>query len=283
MPAIPQHIIDDLPPGIGRVTASRPLAGGDTCAAWRLDTPRGAFFLKLPPAGAATMTQAESVGLRALGATHTVRVPQVLAAGGGYLLLEHIAAGAPADGYWCTLARQLARLHGTAQPGFGFVQDNYCGRSQQPNPPMSDGYRFFAECRLLLQAERAARQGRLQAWHLRAVESICARLEQLVPPQEPALLHGDLWSGNHFAAADGQPVVVDPACYWGWPEADLAMMVLFGRPPAAFFARYLEHRPLPAGWQQRFELYNLYHLMNHLNLFGDSYRAGVEDVLRRFG
>lgn len=282
MRALSQHILDELRPRIGPVVAYRPLGGGNTGSSWRLDTAQRTLFLKVAPTGTAGMARAEAAGLQALAATRTVRVPRVVAVTGDYLLLEYLAAGRAAAGYWRALASGLAGLHGIAQPAFGFAADNYCGRSRQRNAPMDDGHRFFAECRLLPQAEAAARAGLLEERQLRAVASLCARLPELVPAQAPALLHGDLWSGNHFAGTDGLPVVIDPACYWGWPEADLAMMTLFGAPHPAFFDAYTALRPLPAGWRQRFDIYNLYHSLNHLNLFGGSYRTAVEDTLARF-
>jgi fructosamine-3-kinase len=147
---------------------------------------------------------------------------------------------------------------------------------------MADGYRFFAEHRLGYQAQRAARRGLLDAPLEAAVQALCRRLPELIPTQQPALLHGDLWSGNHFAAADGGPVLVDPACHWGWPEAELAMMCLFGQAPDRFFSAYTEHRPLAPGWAQRQPLYNLYHLLNHLVLFGTGYLNPVAAILRPF-
>jgi fructosamine-3-kinase len=111
------------------------------------------------------------------------------------------------------------------------------------------------------------------------VERLAARLRELVPAQSPALLHGDLWHGNVFASAAREPVLIDPAAHWGWPEADIAMTRLFGGFAAEFYAAYREARPLAPGWEQRLPLYNLYHLLNHLNLFGRAWLGRVREVL----
>lgn len=257
------------------------LAGGDTCDAWLVEDRGERFFLKTN-SRPGPMFECEAVGLAAMAATATVRLPLVHTWGDDFLLLEYIAPGSEAADYWHSLAANLAALHRCPQPDFGFSQDNYCGASRQPNPPDDNGYRFFIHQRLLYQGEMASDNGLLDPPRLARLESLCGKLAQLVPPQAPALLHGDLWSGNYFAGADGSPVLVDPATYRGWPEADLAMMTLFGAPPGQFFDCYIEHNPLEPGFEARFPVYNLYHLLNHLNLFGRSYLAGVDAILDRY-
>jgi fructosamine-3-kinase len=148
---------------------------------------------------------------------------------------------------------------------------------------MDDGWRFFAQCRLLPQARRAFDGGRLTAEESQAVERICARLPELIPLQPPVLLHGDLWLGNLHCCGDGMPALIDAgAVHWGWAEAEQSMLTLFGAPPEAFWNAYAEVCAPDADWRERAPLYNLYHLLNHLNLFGASYLDGVREVLRRF-
>ncbi len=115
-----------------------------------------------------------------------------------------------------------------------------------------------------------------------AVETICAHLPDLIPNETPALLHGDLWRGNVLCTGDNKPALIDPACYYGWREADLAMMHLFGGFKSDVFSLYEELSPLPGGFRERRSLYNLYHLLNHLNLFGQAYSHDVDNVLRQY-
>ncbi|MBN1665608.1 MAG: fructosamine kinase family protein, partial [Anaerolineales bacterium] len=152
----------------------------------------------------------------------------------------------------------------------------------QPNPWQADGYRFFAEQRLLYQARLARRRNLIEAADLAQVEGLAARLPDLVPEQPAALLHGDLWTGNAASDSAGRPALIDPAAYYGWAEAELAMTTLFGSFPAEFYAAYEEARPLAPGYRGRFDLYNLYHLLNHVNLFGRGYLGQVQAILRRY-
>jgi fructosamine-3-kinase len=145
-----------------------------------------------------------------------------------------------------------------------------------------DGHRFFAERRLLYQARLAERRGLLGREQVRQAERLAARLPELIPEQPASLIHGDLWSGNTITDAAGNPALIDPAAYYGWAEAELAMTALFGAFPAGFYQAYAERRTLEPGFRQRFPIYNLYHLFNHLNLFGGGYRGEVLSILRHY-
>lgn len=281
MPAIPDDIATQLQPIIGGGATSTPVSGGDTCSAYHLRKGDSQWFLKLAQTSGDSL-HCEAQNLATMAATQTVTVPAVIAVSRDYLLLDYIEAGCLHRDYWQFMAAQLAQMHCIEQPRFGFNNNNYCGRSIQCNQPMADGYAFFSRQRLGYQGEMAARKGLLDTSQMRQLEQLCLRLPELIPDHAPALLHGDLWSGNYFAGSDGLPVLVDPACYWGWPEADLAMMTLFGNPAASFFDAYHQHTPLLPGWQQRFPIYNLYHLLNHLNLFGSSYLPAVTATLRAY-
>lgn len=267
---------------VGNNARLTPITGGDTCDSWLVEDAGNRYFLK-SSAERGTLFYCEAHSLNALCCTQSVRVPTVLDCSEGFLLLEYIAPGVEGSQYWQVLARQLAALHNRPQLAFGFEQDNYCGGSQQPNNQCDDGYSFFSEHRLLYQGSLARDRGRLNHQHIKQLETLCARLPRLIPKQRPALLHGDLWSGNHYAAKDGLPILVDPASYWGWPEADLAMMSLFGSVPRSFFDCYREHHPLEIGLEERLDIYNLYHLLNHLNLFGNAYLTDVSAILQRYG
>jgi fructosamine-3-kinase len=197
-----------------------------------------------------------------------VRVPAVLEVGNAFIRLEHLELQRSGD--WEAMGRMLAKLHHVRGPRFGWHRDNWIGLSPQQNTWCDDWTEFFRERRLRPQAERAGVPVNLEG---------IAKLLGGHQPQ-PSLLHGDLWSGNAGFTAEG-PVIFDPAVYYGDREADLAMTELFGGFPRDFYDAYRKAWPLDEGYERRKHLYNLYHLLNHLNLFGDSYRGRVEATLRR--
>ncbi|MBU0510724.1 MAG: fructosamine kinase family protein, partial [Chloroflexi bacterium] len=185
-------------------------------------------------------------------------------------------------GYWTEFGRQLASLHNHTRPQFGFAHDNYIGSTPQPNPWTDDGYEFFAEHRWLFQSHLARQRGLISRDELRQIERLSARLPKLVPEQPASLSHGDLWSGNAMTDSRGAPAIIDPAAHYGWAEAELAMTTLFGSFPGTFYRAYEEIRPLEPGYQSRFPVYNLYHLLNHVNIFGSSYLGQVQSILSRY-
>ncbi len=261
----------------------RRVAGGGTCQTFHLtDAESGPLFLKMRRDAPPDFFACETEGLTALARTGTVRVPDIVTWGKDFLLLEYIAPGRIDAGFWPACADALAALHDCTGPHFGFGRNNYCGSTPQPNPAYKNGHEFFAEARLGHQAMLAAERNLLTPQETAAVHRIGERLAEWIPEQPPSLVHGDLWEGNICCDSDGAPVLVDPAAHWGWGEADLAMTMLFSSPPRVFLERYLERRPLVPGWEERIPLYNLYHLLNHLNLFGGQWRENVLSVLSRF-
>ena len=164
---------------------------------------------------------------------------------------------------------------------FGLDRDNYIGAGEQINTPKASWVDFFRECRLSVQLRRASHyfDHNLLALSSRLLDRLS---ELLTEPASPALLHGDLWSGNYIEGSDGKAWLIDPAVYLGHPEADLAMTELFGRFHPGFYRAYQEESPLQAGYEDRRDLYNLYHLLNHLNLFGPSYLSAVAGIIRRY-
>ena len=205
-------------------------------------------------------------GLKALGAV--VRVPRILDHGTDFLVLEQLDLRRSGD--WAALAQMLAKLHRTSGPRFGWHRDNWIGATPQLNDWRDDWATFFLECRIEPQLALARRNG----------FSIPFPKENLLEGHKPSpsLLHGDLWSGNAGFIDEG-PVIFDPAVYYGDREADIAMTELFGGFPARFYAAYSEAYPLPDGYEARKHLYNLYHLLNHLNIFGAGYLAQVQRTL----
>ncbi len=268
--------------GYGRVAASHPVGGGCINNGARLKTASGrTFFLKTNSRAPADMFEREAEGLDALQIADGPRVPRPYLFGEQFLLLEDLAPAGRQPDYWPSFGRRLAALHNHTNLRFGFAHDNYIGSTPQPNSWMQDGYQFFAEQRLLYQAGLAQRRGLLNASAMHQVEALAMRLPDLVPRQPASLIHGDLWSGNAVSDTSGAPAIIDPAAHYGWAEAELAMTALFGAFPPEFYRAYQEVRPLPAGFQARFDLYNLYHLLNHLNLFGSGYLGEVQAILSR--
>ena len=228
------------------------------------------------------MFAAEAFGLEALRREGGPRLPRPYLWAEAFLLIEDLEPAPHAADFWPGLGRRLAALHDHTSPRFGFERDNYIGLTPQPNAWTDDGHVFFAQHRLLFQARLARDGGLLPPSDQRRVEALARRLPDLVPDQPASLIHGDLWSGNVIAGPDGEACLIDPATHYAWAEAELGMTELFGGFDASFYRGYLEIRPLAEGWRQRLPLYNLYHLMNHLNLFGGGYLASVARVLDRF-
>jgi len=269
--------------GHGEVVSARPVGGGCINNGARLQTTSGTtFFLKTNRSAPEDMFAREAEGLRVLFVKDGPRLPQPFLHGLDFLLLEDLRPARARPDYWPEFGGRLAALHNHTSSRFGFEHDNYIGSTPQPNTWDEDGYHFFTEQRLGFQAGLAQRKGLLGADERRRVERLCQRLPDLIPAQPASLIHGDLWSGNAITDAEGGPAIIDPAAYYGWAEAELAMTALFGAFPEAFYRAYQDVRPLERGFVERFPLYNLYHLLNHLNLFGSGYWGEVAAILRRY-
>lgn len=265
--------------GLGDAIDTTSLGGG----AWRIELHGGVtLFAKTGRDIPADLYATEERGLLAIAATETIATPRVLVCSSDYLILEWLG-GERSQAYWHILGEQLAALHGCQADTFGFTEDNYCGMTRQPNPRMRDGYAFFADARLRHQTRLALDAGYLDTGDNERLETIIRRLPEWIPAQPPALIHGDLWAGNVACTGSGGPALIDPAAHYGWHEAELAMTTLFGGFAPAFYDAYLESSGANRDWRERASLYNLYHLLNHLNLFGTGYLADVRDVLKRFG
>ena len=267
----------------GNIIKNTRLRGGCINTTSHLTTDSGhSFCLKLNSNAPDDFFTAEATGLEHLNQIGAFTTPKVVHVDQHFILLEYIAAGKSKPTFWQTLGEQLAACHLQTKPRFGFVRDNYCGLTPQINTQCKDGFEFFAQYRLLTQTKWAREKHLVNDQQCKNIEFIANKLDQWIPSQVPALLHGDLWQGNVHCDRNGDPVLIDPACYWGWPEADLAMTTLFGEFDAGFYQAYQHNRPLEPGWRERFPLYNLYHLLNHLNLFGNSYLQSVEAIIRRY-
>ena len=270
-----------------RVTSSRAASGGCINDARVLDLDDGRrFFMKSNPAPLPGRFEREADGLIALAAARSIRVPHALGTGGGvetgdvipFIVMEAIDAGRPGPDFFERFGREFANLHRATNPGtqrYGFDADNYLGATLQPNSWSSDWCAFWRDHRLGHQFRLARSLGHADAEFSRLGDRLLNRLDtELAEPDEPpCLLHGDLWSGNFMTDERGAPVLVDPAAYYGRREADIAMTKLFGGFDSSFYRAYEEVWPLADGSARRIEIYTLYHVLNHLNLFGASYYA----------
>jgi len=269
--------------GLGPPVEFERLSGGSIHAVNRVSDGRRSLVVKMSPTAPAGLFAREAAGLGLLrGVPGAPRVPEPHAHGPTFLILEYLASEPATPQGWAEFAYALARLHANTGPVFGGVPDNYLGAAPQPNPATTDGFVFFAEHRLGQQLRRARAGGWLSPNEVHACESLAQRLPEWIPLQPASVIHGDLWAGNAIIGPAGAVCLIDPAAHFGWAEADLAMTALFGGFPPAFYAAYAEARPMPAGWRERFPLYNLYHLLNHLNLFGAGYLGDVRATLARF-
>jgi fructosamine-3-kinase len=267
--------------------ASRPAAtvsGGSIANSVCWPTVDGPLFVKLAPRAQQDMFAAEAASLAELRRARALRVPSVRAVGAtdsdAYLALEWLDLRSPTPAAEAELGRQLAGQHRVTAAGFGWQRDNYIGSTPQPNEPAAPWSTFYRDRRLAPQFALAARNGfngMLQRCGTRLLENLDLVFAGHRPP--PALLHGDLWSGNRAMTAAGEPVIFDPAVYYGDREADLAMTRLFGGFGPAFYAAYETAWPSDPGAKRRAPVYDLYHVLNHLNLFGGGYLAQAEAII----
>jgi fructosamine-3-kinase len=281
--------------GLPRKTvARRPLAGGCIFQAEVITLADGREVVaKFGAQADAPLFREEAVGLRALHDTGTVRVPEPLgvgevggaAPGGAVLVMRYVVPGRADAAAWAAFGRELAALHATdVGSRYGFHTDNHLGATLQPNGWTHDWVRFTAERRLQHQARLARGRGLLEPSEARRIDVLCGCLDDHLPRRpRPALLHGDLWSGNALPAADGRVAVIDPAVHVGDGWADIAMMRLFGGFPEVCFDAYREAAGDPGNTATRIVVYQLYHLLNHVNLFGRGYAGQAMSLLSRLG
>jgi fructosamine-3-kinase len=275
-----------LPPG---ASDARLLGGGDINDAYRVRMADGSeAFVKTRADAATGEFAAEAAGLRWLAEPGALRTPHVLAVDERYLALEWIEPGRLDGAGAEELGRGLADTHAAGADCFGVraagPSRTGFGSLRLSNEPAADWPTFYAQRRLAPLARMASERGVIAPSAARALERICERATALVGPAEPpARLHGDLWTGNVLADSGGRPWLIDPACYGGHREVDLAMLRLFGAPSDRVLAAYEERMPLAAGWQERLELYQLLPLLIHALLFGGSYVAAAERVAARYG
>ena len=270
-----------------RITGTQSIGGGCIANARRVTTGSGrSFFLKSGFDN--SMFRNEANGLRELAKAKAVRVPEVLLQGDDFLLLEFIPQGERKRNFFEDFGRQFAQMHRYQAEQFGFYEDNFIGATPQINIPVGEEATnwtsFYMNKRLLFQFQLAERNGYADEKLRAGFRKLEEKVEDILAGSEepPTLLHGDLWSGNYMSDENGEPVIIDPAVYYGHREADLAMTKLFGGFSSEFFAAYREAYPLPDGYEYRENIYLLYHVMNHLNLFGSSYYGQAVRLIQSY-
>jgi fructosamine-3-kinase len=259
------------------------IKGGCINQGYKITNGSQTFFVKLNRASQFDMFQAEATGLQQLRATGTIFIPKPIcwgtASDSAYLVLEWLELGRGSGESWQKMGQELAKLHRVRKPtAFGWERNNTIGATPQINSWTSDWATFFTQHRVGYQLQLAKQKG---GNFLQGDRLLAAIPELLADHQpQPSLVHGDLWSGNAAITQSGEPVIFDPATYWGDREVDIAMTELFGGFPTEFYKGYSQISPLTAGYQQRKTLYNLYHVLNHFNLFGGGYESQANRMIQ---
>ena len=269
------------------IQSKQSVSGGDINEAYHLSLSNGEeAFLKINRKAGVNFFRAEANGLTAMR-NAGANVPKVLGYGEGFLLLVYEKSSFKANDYGTLLGQMLSNMHLSntkklvKKDVFGFYEDNFIGATVQINSPKSGWVKFFQDAKLGVQMKMADRY--FDKEDRKRCQLLLNHLgDLLIEPKFPSLLHGDLWSGNAMSDRKGKPMLIDPAVYVGHHEADLAMTELFGGFPSTFYNAYYEIIPKESGYEDRRDIYNLYHLLNHLNLFGKSYLASVRRILRHY-
>lgn len=284
-------ILHDLDLGVSHYEA---VHGGDINSAYCLHGAGNKFFLKLNDATRyPAMFEKEARGLEALGNavkdpanTGTLFVPGVKKYGKidgrQYLVLEWISPGKQSKDFWKNFGRSLARLHQQTSNSFGWEEDNYIGSLVQKNTKHDSWHSFYTECRIMPLVKTLYNSGAFSTNDVKNAESLCRHFRDIFPHRAPAMLHGDLWSGNFMVGADGNAAIYDPAVYYGHHEMDIGMTKLFGGFNEQFYHAYAETYPLEKHWEQRLNFTQLYPLLVHAVLFGGHYTSSARNVIRQF-
>ncbi len=278
--ALSRHLEERLGESQGntfRILRTTPVTGGCINHAHRLETTTGNYFVKYNSSTRFPgMFEAEAKGLKILAETKTVRVPEIILTGDvsgfSYIVLEFLESAEQKENYWENAGIQLAQLHRSTSENFGLDHDNFIGSIPQSNKQHNDWIEFFLKERILPLG------GTLVSPYISKLEKV---LQERIPVEKPALLHGDLWNGNIICGPQGTACLLDPAVYYGHREMDLAMTRLFSGFSKEFYKSYEATFPLAEGFEERIDLYNLYPLLVHLKIFGDPYQDQVMSILKK--
>ena len=269
-----------------QVASASRLSGGDINDVFKLSTNRGDLCIKInSESDFPGMLEGEMKGLEALtGKGIEVAAPIRFgqSEGTGFLLLHYIESGSKRPNFFEEFGTNLATLHQTTTDNFGFEGNNYIGSLNQINDWKSSWAEFYAENRILFQVKLAYDAGKMSQSDLVQAERFCNQIENLFPKETPSLIHGDLWSGNFMVNAEGAPILIDPAVYFGHREMDIGMSTLFGGFDHDFYRTYNAVFPLEQGWEDRIAFSQLYPLLVHVNLFGGGYLSSVRQIIKMF-
>ena len=267
-----------------KITGSQPVGGGCIAYTRLIRTESGKeYFLKTGNYGDVFVKEAH--GLKELARPEAIRIPEVIAATEDFILMEYIRPGVKHPDFFESFGRRLARQHRFCSGQFGFYEDNYIGKTLQPNVPEGNEATewpvFYLQKRLLFQFRLAEKNGYITSGVRRSFSKLESKIAAILKgsEEEPCLLHGDLWNGNFICDEQGNAVMIDPAVYYGHREADLAMTRLFGGFPPVFYHAYQQEYPLKNGWEYRDNIYRLYHVLNHLNMFGTGYLSETKYLI----
>jgi protein-ribulosamine 3-kinase len=267
-----------------KIDSLKPVGGGCINDAQLLKCISGAvYFLKVNLANLPGMFENEANGLNELKKANAIRVPDVIMVDKNFILLENISSSGKTGNFYAQFGERFAMLHKYTNDMHGFRENNYIGSNPQLNLPSKSEWKdFYWENRILFQYKLCEKNGYATAELKKEIAALENKLDSILAGSEntPSLLHGDLWSGNYIVDEKGEACLIDPAVYYGNREADLAMTKLFGGFTNEFYKSYLSAYPLPEGWEYRENLYKLYHILNHLNLFGTGYYSQAISLIK---
>jgi protein-ribulosamine 3-kinase len=259
---------------------------GNFNLAAKVTTKSGKYFIKWNQGEHEGMFESEAKSMELIRETNTIHVPKVYGYGkksdGAYLMLDYVAESKKKNDYWQNFARKLADLHNHTNVRYGLHFNNYIGALRQINDFADNGIQFFLEKRLITQLERAFKAKIIEYRLYIDLNNLFSKIPIYFPKEAPALLHGDLWSGNLMVDENGQASIVDPSAYYGLREAEIAFTTLFGGFPSEFYEAYHEVKPLESGFKDRIDLYNLYPLLVHANLFGGGYLESIKRIVSKY-
>jgi protein-ribulosamine 3-kinase len=282
------EILHQITTSLGEpITNINAVAGGDINRVYSINTSKGKYIIKINSRDEYPgMFQLEQDGLQAISDTATIKVPPVVLNGDiakeSFLLMEHIASRRPTTESLWLLGIQLAAMHKCSSTAFGWHNNNYIGSLPQLNNKRNTWTNFYIEQRLQPLVTMAFNRALLSNADLKNFEALYKRLPSIFDEEQPSLVHGDLWSGNYLIAEDESPYLIDPAVYYGHREMDIAMSALFGGFGDDFYRAYNEAYKLNDNWKNRIELWNLYPLLVHVNLFGMSYVPQLQASLKKY-
>ena len=270
------NILDDI------VTEVYPVSGGCINDCYKLETQKSNYFVKLNDT--INLFVEENKGLGILRSSKTFFIPEVYEYGiferSYFLIMEWIEEKNKSDNFWNLFAKNLSELHSTTNDKFGLDYDNYIGSLKQSNTYYNDGVEFFINTRLVPQLEKLNSLN--NSSFFKKFDVLFNLLNEIIPVDQPSLLHGDLWRGNFLINNNGHACIIDPAVYYGNREADIAMTKLFGGFSEEFYSNYNDYLPMLNGWQERMPIWNLYPLLVHANLFGSSYLNQINSILNKY-